>query len=124
MVKNRLFFLADYEGIRSATGQTQILATPDEQARQGLLPVNGILKPVKVSPAIVPYLALYPLPNGPDLGNGTGEYIGSQSGTVAENYVVGKVDFVPSDRWRFGTRYTYDNADTSSLDAYRFLTIA
>ncbi len=122
VVKNKLFFLADFEGIRSATDQTQILSVPDAQARQGLLPVKGVLTPVKVSPAILPYLALYPLPNGPDLGNGTGEYIGSQPGTLGENYVVGKVDYVPSDRWRFGTRYTFDTSNTTSLDGYQFWT--
>ncbi len=120
MVKNKLFFLADYEGIRSSTDDTQILSTPDSQARQGMLPVNGVLKQVTLAPAIVPYLALYPLPNGPDLGNGVGEYIAGQPTSTREDYAVGKVDYIASDRLRFGTRYTYDNSTSNSLDPFQF----
>ncbi len=120
LVANKLFFLADYEGIRSSSDETQILSTPDADARQGLLPVNGVLKSVPVSPAILPYLALYPLPNGPDLGNGVGEYFGGQPTNTREDYAVGKVDFVPSGRWRFGTRYTFDTSASGTLDPFQF----
>jgi hypothetical protein len=122
LVHNRLFFLTDYEGIRSDTDETQILDTPDVQARQGLLPVNGVLTKVKLAPAILPYLALYPLPNGPDLGNGVGEHITGQPTNTGEDYAVGKVDYLASDRLRFGTRYTYDAARVNNLDPFEFWT--
>lgn len=122
LVHNRLFFLADYEGIRSATDQTQILATPDAEARQGLLPVDGVLKSVPVAPAVVPYLALFPLPNGPDLGNGIGEYIAGQPNTTREDYAVGRVDFIASDRLRFDTRYTFDSSTSNTLDPFHVWT--
>jgi hypothetical protein len=122
LVHNRLFFLADYEGIRSDTDETQILDTPDAQARQGLLPANGVLTKVKLAPAIIPYLALYPLPNGPDLGNGVGEYITGQPTNTSENYAVGKVDYLVSDRLHFGTRYTSDISTSNTLDPFQFWT--
>jgi len=122
LARNRLFFLADYEGIRSASDQTQILSTPDAQARQGLLPVNGVLTSVPLAAAVVPYLALYPLPNGPDLGNGSGEYIAGQPTSTREDYVAGKVDWVASDRLRFGTRYTFDDSTATTVDPYRMWT--
>jgi hypothetical protein len=122
LVRNRLFFLADYEGIRSATNETQILSTPDAQARQGLLPVKGVLTSVPLAPAVVPYLALFPLPNGPDLGNGVGEYIAGQPTSTREDYAVGKVDFIASNRLRFGTRYTFDTSTSTTLDPYRVWT--
>ena len=116
--RNRLFFLADYEGIRSDTDTTQILSTPDAQARMGLLPVKGVLTSVQIAPSVVPYLALFPLPNGPDLGNGIGEYIAGQPNSTWENYVVGKVDFVASDRLRFGARYTFDNSASGTDEPF------
>lgn len=122
LVHNRLFFLSDYEGIRSDTDETQILDTPDAQSRQGLLPVNGTLKNVPVAASILPYLALYPLPNGPDLGNGVGEYITGQPTNTGENYAVGKVDYLVSDRLHFGTRYTSDISTSNTLDPFRFWT--
>ncbi len=122
LVRNRLFFLADYEGIRSNADETQILTTPDVAARQGMLPVNGVLTKVPVAAAVPAYLALFPLPNGPDLGNGTGEYIAGQPTNTKENYVVGKVDFVASDRLRFGTRYTFDTSTSNVGDPFRVWT--
>lgn len=70
ILKDKLFFLLNYEGIRIASNDTATIVTPDAQARNGLLPVNGVLKQVPVAPKILPYLALYPLPNGADLGMG------------------------------------------------------
>jgi hypothetical protein len=116
VVHNRLFFLADYEGIRSTTDQTQILSTPDAEARQGILPVNGVLKQVTLAPSVIPYLALYPLPNGPDLGNGIGEYIAGQPTNTQEDYSVAKVDYVASERLRLGARYTRDTATSDTLN--------
>ena len=119
LVHNRLFFLTDYEGIRSDTDETQILSTPDAQARQGLLPVNSVLTKVPVAAAVVPYLALFPLPNGPDLGDGAGEYRTGQPTNTREEYAVGKVDFIASDRLRFGTRYTFDDSTSDTVDPFR-----
>jgi hypothetical protein len=118
LLHNRLFFLADYEGIRSTTDQTQILSTPDADARQGLLPVNGVLTSVPVAPAVLPYLALFPLPNGPNLGDGAGEYIAGQPTNTSEDYAVGKVDFLASDRLRFGARYTFDSSNSTVGDPF------
>ena len=115
VIHNKLFFLLDYEGIRSTSDVTQILSTPDAQARQGMLPVNGVLQQVKLAPSVVPYLALYPLPNGPDLGNGAGQYIAGEPNATGENYAVGKVDFIPSDRLHLGARYTFDASTNDSI---------
>jgi hypothetical protein len=120
IVHNKLFFLADYEGIRSAADETQILTTPDAAARQGMLTTNGVTKQVPVNPAVVPYLALYPLPNGPDLGGGIGEFIGSQPTNTSENYAVGKVDYLATDRLHFGMRYTGDTAYSNTGDPFHF----
>ncbi len=118
VVKDRLFFLLNYEGARIFSSTTQTSATPNEQARKGILPVNGVLVSVPVSTAILPYLDLYPLPNGPDLGNGVGRYTSSVPSATREDYGAGKLDFIASDRWRFSGRYTYDSSNRSSRDPF------
>ena len=71
LIKNRTFWFADYEGLREVLGQTTISTTLSEAARQGRLAAGT----VTVDPQIARALALYPLPNGPLLGNGdTGQY--------------------------------------------------
>ena len=60
--------------------------------------------------AIKPYLdALYPLPNGEDLGDGTGEFLHSPSRRTDDNFFTVRVDhnFYPSDS--FFARYTFDH---------------
>jgi hypothetical protein len=119
IVKDKLFFLLNYEGIRIASNTTETIVTPDADARDGMLPVNGVLQKVPVSPKILPYLALYPLPNGPDLGNGTGNYSTPVPTTTREDYATGKLDYVKSERWRFNTHYTFDDSDSITGDPFR-----
>ena len=71
LIRNRTFWFGDYEGLREELGQTTISTTLSEAARQGHLAAGT----VAVDPQIARALALYPLPNGPLLGNGdTGQY--------------------------------------------------
>jgi hypothetical protein len=119
ILKDRLFFLLNYEAIRIASNDTETIVTPDAQARAGELNVNGVLKSVTVSPKIVPYLALYPLPNGPDLGNGTGDYSTPVPTSTREDFATGKLDYVPSERWRFNAHYTFDDSDSITGDPFR-----
>jgi len=118
ILKDKLFFLLNYEGIRIASNDTQSIITPDADARKGLLPVNGVLKQVTVSPKILPYLALFPLPNGADLGNGTGEYVTPVPTGTREDFATGKLDYVRSDRWRFNTHYTFDESHSDTGDPF------
>jgi hypothetical protein len=53
------------------SGQTLSAETPTAQARLGIRPSGT----VAVSLLIVPYLALYPLPNGINYGDGTGQFL-------------------------------------------------
>jgi len=59
IVRNRLFFFGSYEGLRDDLGKTDTALVPSVNARQGRL-ANG--RTVAVSPAMAPYLALYPVP--------------------------------------------------------------
>jgi hypothetical protein len=118
--RDRIFFLANYEGLRIASSNTTIIDTPDAQARQGKLPVNGVLKQVTVSSAIIPYLALYPLPNGPDLGGGIGEFITPVPTTTSEDHATGRLDLAATDRLHLNGRYTFDDSSSTVGDAFGF----
>jgi hypothetical protein len=113
--RNRRFFLVNYEGIRDLLGRTVRPATPTAEARQGILPTRT----VTVAPEVKPYLALYPLPNGRDFGDGTGEAISSVLTRTREDYVAGKLDEIFSQRWRFSSRYTMDAAQMFFPDQFR-----
>jgi hypothetical protein len=110
--RNRLFFLGNYEGLRVTSGQTLSSVTPTAEARLGRLP--GLTVPV--APQIVPYLNLYPLPNGREYGDGTGEFISEGITSSREDYATGKLDAVFSSRLRHAARYTFDDAGANRPD--------
>jgi len=65
---------------------------------------------VTIAPAVRPYLNLYPLPNGRDFGDGTGEYLQQAVRRTREEYVGGKLDLLLSPSLRLAGRYAYDYA--------------
>jgi outer membrane receptor protein involved in Fe transport len=114
--KDKLFFFGNYEAQRNALGQTGRAFVPDANAHQGMIPVNGQLTNVGVSPLISPILDLYPLPNGPEQfqnGQPTGValYNSVDSRIQHENYILGRVDYTISDTDSIYFRYISDRAD-------------
>jgi hypothetical protein len=116
--RNLVFLMANYEAIRMTSGQTLSSVTPTAEARAGRLPDQVIT----VSPLIVPYLDLYPLPNGRDYGDGTGQFVTQGITSAREDYVTGKLDYIRSSRLRFAGRYTYDNAANQRPDPVQVFT--
>ena len=110
---DRTFFLASYEGLRQRLGITNQAVVPNAAARNGDIP--GLAK-ITVNPAVPGYLALVPLPNGRDFGDGTGQYISSGSNLDDEDFVVGRVDHRFSDKTSIFGRYTFNNAEVSVPD--------
>ena len=80
---------------------------PTALARQGILPNQT----VQVANAVKPYLALYPLPNGQDYGDGTAAWIAAPSVVSDEDYFMTRIDRQISDKMSIFGRYSYD-ADT------------
>lgn len=104
--RNKLFFLGNYEGIRDTTSRTVRPAT------------LAVAPRATAAPSVRPFLAVYPLPNGRDFGDGSAEFIAERSRSITENYFAGKLDWVPTDRLRFNGRYTWDRASNSVPDDY------
>jgi Carboxypeptidase regulatory-like domain/TonB-dependent Receptor Plug Domain len=113
IIKSRLFIFGDYEGIRQMLSTTTVDIVPSAAARTGDL-TSGT---VSVDPSVEPYLALYPLPNGPvqgDTGNftlPTPQNTNEDFFTARSDFTIGKVDSL------FGT-YMFDNGKTEGPDSF------
>src|SRR6266571_3151004 len=105
--KDKTFFFGTYEGLRQSLGTTRIGTVPTALARQGILPNQTIA----VDDTVKPYLALFPLPNGQDYGDGTAAWIAAPSVVSDEDYFMTRIDRQISDKMSIFGRYSYD-ADT------------
>lgn len=101
--KNRTFIFSDYEGLRQILGTTVQIFVPSPAARNGEL-VSGM---VNVDPKVKPYLALYPLPNGPVSGD-TGLFSFINSQTTNENFFTTRVDHTLSSKDYMHGTYLFD----------------
>jgi hypothetical protein len=100
--KDRTFFFTTGEWLRERRGTTEVTTVPSLAAR------NGGLGPI--NPAVVPYLNLFPLPNGPDLGGGLAVATYSFKNSVDENFFQARLDHRLSARDHVFGRYTFDDA--------------
>lgn len=121
VIRNHTFFFANYEGFRQAQGVAMSSTTLSPNAKNGLVTctsgtgcVNG-LKQLTIDPSVVPYLSLYPAPNGKITGN-TGFYKFSTTQTTNEDFSTIHMDqnFSQYDSLR-GT-IVYDTASLDSAD--------
>jgi len=97
--KNKIFFFGGFERLQEDLGQTVLTAVPTAAARAGV-----------VNPAVRPYLDLYPLPNGRDLGQGIAQYSYAFSRPTRENFFQGRIDVDLSNKDLLFVRHTYDGA--------------
>ncbi|RMG50499.1 MAG: TonB-dependent receptor [Acidobacteria bacterium] len=107
ILRDRTFFFTSYEGLRERLGVTRFARVPTAEARQGNLPSGAI----EVNSAVRPFLDLFPLPNGRDFGDGTGEFIFGVNLPTDEDFYVVKIDHQISDRQSLFVRYSIDDAE-------------
>jgi hypothetical protein len=113
--KDRLFFLANYEGLQDTTSRTVRAITLTPEARRGILPGQA---PINVPADVRPILDAYPLPNGVSFGDGTAELAAERTRATTENFAAGKLDWIPTERLRLSGRYTWDGAASSVPDDF------
>ena len=114
IIKNKTFFFADYERISRLQGVPSVVTVPSPAARLGQLAAGT----VPVHAKIVPFLNLYPLPNGGLVGNGdTGIFSTSLSQRFNEDFFTTRIDHrISSKDSLFGT-YMFDNGSLTIPDA-------
>lgn len=116
IVKNRMFFFANYEGLREDLPIREISRVPTAAARDGILP-DGT---VTVDSAVRPYLALWPLPTGRDFGDGTAEYQSSDNRPTEQDFGSLRLDYSFSPASNIFARYTIDQSDQIDPTAIGF----
>jgi hypothetical protein len=101
--QDRTFFFAAGEWLRQARDVTHVVQVPSVAARSGEI--------APISDAARPYLDLYPIPNGPDLGGGLAEHRFTQGEPADESFAQFRLDHSFSANDRVFSRYTFDDAD-------------
>ena len=117
--KDKTFFFFDYEGLRQNLAVNFVSSVPSAAARRGQL-TNGA---VTVDPRVVPYLALYPLPNGAVNGD-TGLFSFAGPQVSNENFFTARIDHKISGKDSIFGTYMRDNGDSTSPDTFNFRNIA
>ena len=139
IVKDKTFFFFNYEGIRQAQGVTMQSTVLSPNARNGIVtctqPATGTqsktcltsiggsqappgasgVTQLAVSPSVVPYLALYPIPNSTISGN-TGLYNFLTTQQTNEDMETGHVDHNFSQKDSLHGTFLYDRASLASAD--------
>jgi hypothetical protein len=110
IIPNRTFFFVDYEGIRQSKGIANLLFVPSPASRGTV-----------TDPAILKYLALYPVPTAAECATGDGtvcQHVFNGKQVVTENFVTTRIDHKFSDKDSvFGT-YLYDKTPYNSPDGF------
>ena len=92
IIRDRTFIFGSYEGFRQRLGVSELAVVPDDNARQGYLPVNGVLSNIGLAPGIAPYFSLWPKANGGELGGGAALYYGNPAQKIREEFGNLRVD--------------------------------
>jgi hypothetical protein len=132
IIKNKTFVFANYEGLRQSLGTTFRDTVPSPAARAGNLcsiptgvTPNCTPTTITVDPKIVPFLALWQLPNQGLLGNGdTGIYSFAAQQVTSENFFTTRVDHRFSDSDSMYGTFVYDRAQGTLPDPLQTVTVA
>lgn len=130
--KNHTFFFGDYEGLREFTDMSVVNTTISQAARNGTLcsiPQPGVCSTHQITGAfnpdpatgidktILPYLALWALPNNGLVGNGdAGIYQFSAPVINSENFATVRIDHKFSETDSMFASFQYDRATSSQPD--------
>lgn len=110
--KNKIFFFANYEGIRQYLATTYVNYVPEPN----FVSLNCVAPNCVPNQASLAMLALYPKPNGPvynsAIGVGIYNFIGAQ--TTPEDFGVMRIDWTISDKDAFFSRYEADFGDRTT----------
>jgi hypothetical protein len=116
--KNKLFLFGNYEGFRQALALSSVSVVPDAKVRQGLVPTAGVYAAVpNLNPAMLPFLALWPQPNGPELlssGVASGDALSYNNPNehIHEDFGTARADYVIRERDTLSMSYTVDNGNS------------
>jgi hypothetical protein len=139
--RDKTFFFANYEGFRQTLATTNPDKVPSQDARNGIIVGGGApladcssyntatttasqytlripgQSNICVSNVVIPYLDIWPLPNGGPIGNGnTGRYNVVTSQNAEENFVTARIDHRFSEKDSLFGTWFLDKARMSQPD--------
>jgi hypothetical protein len=117
--RDKLFAFGNFEGFRQRLGLSNVTIVPDLNARQGILPNDqGVLaQAAGLNSAMLPYMAFWPLPNGPSLGRGLALSYSSPKQSINEDFGTTRLDYTRSDKDSFSGSFTVDVGDNLTPQA-------
>jgi len=114
--KDKTFVFGNYEGLRYRLGLSSVAFVPDNLARQGQLPnAQGVYAPVpSLQPGMLPYMAYWPAPNGPEvtvggLPTGVAQFVSNPPDSIREDYGTVRLDHTFSGKDTFSGNFTIDD---------------
>ena len=112
--KDKTFVFGNYEGFRQRLGLSTVAFVPDLNARQGLLPnASGVPTPVSgLNPAMLPFMAFWPEPNGSTLGQGIALAYSNPKQSIREDFGTVRFDHALSTRGSLSVIYTEDDGQS------------
>jgi hypothetical protein len=96
--KDKVFLFANFEGFRQHLGLSDVTLVPDNAAR------------AQAVPAVQPLLALWPAPNGPELGGGIAMAYSHPLQTIREEFGTTRFDYNLSNNDSLFAVYTIDDS--------------
>ena len=122
IIREKTFFFFNYEGFRQAQGVTLQSTTLSTNAKSGLVTCTGTtggcsggLQQLVIDPKVLPYLGLYPTPNGPVSGN-TGIYNFQTTQKANEDFSTVRLDHNLSEIDSLHGTLVYSTASLDSAD--------
>ena len=107
---HKIFLFGDYEGFRQRLGLSDVTLVPDNLARAGFVPVNGVLQNVGIAPGVAPLLSLWPVQNGPELGDGIAEAFTHPLQGIREDFGTARFDYNLATNNTLFAVYTVDDS--------------
>jgi len=108
--RDKTFIFGSYEGFRQRLAVSEVAIVPDMNARSGFLTAaNGTVTNIGLAPGVAPYFALWPVPNGPELGGGAAYYYANPPQAIREDFGNIRVDHNISARDVLSGVYTVDD---------------
>ncbi len=110
--KDKAFFFVNYEGERQRLALTDVVFVPNDQARQGVLPIgpnNSLIKVPSLDTRMLPFMALWPEPNGPDIGGGIAQYSANPKQSIREDFGTVRFDENLSQKDNVSVSDTFDD---------------
>jgi len=141
--KNKLFFFFNYEGLRQSQTTQTTDTVPSPNARLGYLQctqtatasnnacltgIGGAKAPAgtvgvqqtTINPAVAPYLAIFPVPNGIVAGD-TGSWSFSSKAVSTESLYTGRVDYTLSQKDAIHVTGLQDDSLDTQPDSFDFV---